>query len=390
MTGTPTLPETLSGLVALIANQGKRPAVIQLQRDGVATWSCAELAEQARRLAAALHRQGVEPGQRALLFAPASPQWIIAVLALLDIGTVPVPVDNQADDTDLAHIVGDSSARWAFASERLERRLEEVAKDQDQSGPRIVRLDAGDDDENGLSALIDSVPTDAESVHHDADTNDEAVLFYTSGTSGLPKGVPLTHANLLSNVTAILGEHIVGQSDRLLLPLPLHLVYPFALGLLARLVAEIPIILPHSMTGPQLARALNDGEATAILGIPRLYTALFTPIRRRIASGGRAATATFDFLLTATAKVRDLTRLDPGRLLFKPLRDGFAPRLRLLISGGAALDLTLGRQLDALGWRIATGYGLTETSPILTMMPPGVRRFGSAGYALPGGQLRIA
>jgi len=390
MSGTPTPPETLSGLVALIADQGRRPAVVQLQRDGLATWSRAELADQARRLAAALHRQGLQPGQRALLFAPPSPQWIIAVLALLDIGAVPVPVDNQADDTDLAHILGDSSARWAFASERLAGRLADTAKDQDQPGLRIVRLDADDDDENGLAALIDSAPTDGESAHHDADAGDIAVLFYTSGTSGPPKGVPLTHANLLSNLGAILGEQIVAPSDRLLLPLPLHHVYPFALGFLAPLVAGIPIILPHSMTGPQLARALNEGEATAILGIPRLYTALFTAIRRRIASVGRAATATFDGLLTATAKVQDLTRLDPGRLLFKPLRDRFAPRLRLLISGGAALDLSLGRQLDALGWRIATGYGLTETSPILTMMPPGVRRFGSAGYALTGVQLRIA
>jgi long-chain acyl-CoA synthetase len=203
--------------------------------------------------------------------------------------------------------------------------------------------------------------------------------------------VPLTHANLLSNLRAILHEGLITPNDRLLQPLPLHHVYPFALGMLAPLAAGIPIILPYSLTGPQLVRALNDGQATALLGIPRLYSALFSAIEQRIAAaGGPAAARLFSGLLRLSALISRHSSWHPGKLLFAPLRRRFAPRLRMLTSEGAALPADLAWRLDGLGWEVATGYGLTETSPILTVGPPEARRYDSTGRALPGVALHIA
>ncbi|MBK1704966.1 AMP-binding protein [Halochromatium glycolicum] len=400
--------QTLEELVPSLRARADRVALIALEHKQRQDWRAAPLAEQALRLAAALRGEGLAPGARVLLYAPNSPHWIIACLAIIGARGVPVPVDNQIGERDLAHIAENSGARWAFTTKRLAKTLQQSAA----TPPQILVLDGdADDDRDGAdsgdndaaAAAADGETTSAQSLtrllqqapaappEQDAppDPEAEAVLFYTSGTSGAPKGVPLSHRNLLSNLEAILSQGIVDDNDRLLLPLPLHHVYPFSLGLLAPLVLGIPIVLPYSLTGPQLTRALKEGEATVILGIPRLYSALLGAIRRRVAAGGRLVTAVFDGLLNASVALRRHTGHGLGGRLFAPLRRQAAPQLRLLVSGGAALEADIAWRLDALGWQIATGYGLTETSPILTFLAPPERRFDSAGRALPGVELRI-
>jgi long-chain acyl-CoA synthetase len=160
-------------------------------------------------------------------------------------------------------------------------------------------------------------------------------------------------------------------------------------GLLVPLAHGVPVVLPQALTGPALARALHAGDVTLILGIPRLYGALMGAVERRIGAGGAVVRMAFGGLLGLATWLRQRAGLDLGRLLFAPLRRRVAPQLRLLISGGAALDPALGARLEGLGWTVATGYGLTETAPILTVVRPGERRFDTAGRALPGVELRI-
>jgi long-chain acyl-CoA synthetase len=107
---------------------------------------------------------------------------------------------------------------------------------------------------------------------------DRAAIFYTSGTTGQPKGVPLTHGNLAFQLNARLAADLTQAEDRVLLPLPLHHVYPFTIGLLTPLAFGLPIVLPYTLTGPQLVRALRDADVTTIIGVPRLYQALLTGI----------------------------------------------------------------------------------------------------------------
>jgi long-chain acyl-CoA synthetase len=439
ITGAPV--DSLAGLVPLLAGRGDAAALVQMRReradstadstkaDGAdadaETWSAAALADVASRVARGLQDAGVEAGDRILLYAPSSPRWIIACLGLLRLGAIPVPVDSQADAADLAHIVAASGAGLAFTAAHLSDRLAEAAGD---AMPAPILLDADDDaDEDrgsgadagsgtagrpdaeapaaeipagqrtlaGLAGNLD--PASAATGESGADAlpspdaaaDAEAVLFFTSGTSGAPKGVPLTHRNLLANLGALLAEEIVSDSDRMLLPLPLHHVYPFTVGLLAPLARGVPVVLPQALTGPALARALDAGDVSVILGIPRLYDTLLGAVERRIGAGGPPARWAFRGLLGLTTEVRRRTGVHLGRPLFAALRRRVAPRLRLLISGGAPLDPELGARLEGFGWSVAVGYGLTETSPILTIVRPGERRFDSAGRALPGVELRI-
>jgi long-chain acyl-CoA synthetase len=155
------------------------------------------------------------------------------------------------------------------------------------------------------------------------------------------------------------------------------------------LAAGLPIVLPQSLTGPQLVRALWEGEATLIVGFPRLYGALYSGIQARVGSGGRLATILFECGVELCIKLRRLTGLDVGRLALRPLRKRFGPRLRVLASGGAALDPNLATKLEGLGWRVAVGYGLTETAPLLTLNPPDGNKLGSVGRPVPGVEISI-
>ncbi|MCC5794136.1 MAG: AMP-binding protein, partial [Chromatiales bacterium] len=219
--------------------------------------------------------------------------------------------------------------------------------------------------------------------------DDVAVLLFTSGTTGPPKGVPLTHANLSFQVEAIRASGLLRSDDRMLLPLPLHHVYPLVLGTLMPLGMGLTIILPAAVTGPELVRALKEGDATIIIGVPRLYEALLKGIEGRIAGAPAPARLLLGLLLRLSGLLRRWFDWPAGRILLRPLHRALAPRLRALASGGAALDPDVARRLAALGWDIAIGYGLSETSPLLTLKLPNGRHLDSVGKPIAGVELRL-
>lgn len=375
--------QTLQALVEALGCSAGRPALLALGEPGTGSLSYAKLNEQVASLAAGLAARGLQAGDPCVICAPNSTGWIVTCLALLRAGAVPVPVDSQAGSADLHHILADSGAVWVFTTSQVAPRL----RLRDGPATRVVFLDSGDGSAEGWLDLR-AAPTGPLAAR--ASPSDRAVLFYTSGTSGPPKGVPLTHRNILSNLDALLAQNLVQPDDRVLLPLPLHHVYPFVVGLLVALASGLAVVLPRSLTGGHLQRALQEGDVSVILGVPRLYEALTAAIEQRFSNQGRWAVAGYRGVLSVVSVLRRLFQVELGRWLFAGLRRRLAPRLRLLVSGGAALSADLAELLQALGWQVASGYGLTETAPILTWNVPGQGRLDTAGQPLPGVQLAIA
>lgn len=374
---------TIQSLARFLSTGEDKTAVIAFQKDRSAAWTYHELSDHAHRLADGLIEHGLNPGTHVLLYAPNSPEWLLSCLAVLLAGSVPVPVDSQIGVEDLEHIVRDCETQWVMTTGRLGRYLDQLGF---TSRATVIGLDAEPDVPASWRAYM-TTRRDTNGKH--VGPEDPAILFYTSGTSGRPKGVPLTHHNLASNLQALLEERVVRRDDRVLLPLPFHHVYPFMVGLLAPLATRATIVLPYGLTGPQLLRALQEAEGTAIIGVPRLYAALLSAIERRIHGKGRPAIWIFHALLACSTLARRRFGANVGRRLFAPIHKQIAPRLRALASGGAALDPKLAWALQGLGWDVGTGYGLTETSPILTFNPPGQGRLESAGRPLPNVQLKI-
>lgn len=370
---------TIAALLASRSLSPEREAIVWLTRDSIETITRDGIFARAGRLAAGLRAAGLERGDRVALMAPNGVDWVVAALGVVYAGGAVVPLDIQMPGDDLAHVLEDCAPRFVFTTSSLRERVAEAP-----GAARVYLFDAAEPEPNLWSSLLGD-----EAAAPSAEAEDLAAIFYTSGTTGPPKGVPLTHENLSSNVEALCTQELADDSDRVLVPLPFHHVYPFTVGLLVPLTLGAPIIVPFSLVGPQIVRALREGEATVMLGVPRLYEAVWSALEDRVSGRGRIAATLFHAMLRISIAARRSLGLRLGPRLFRGLHARLGPRLRLVVSGGAALDPALGRKLQGLGWEVATGYGLSETSPILTFNPPDRARLESAGIALPGVELRI-
>jgi long-chain acyl-CoA synthetase len=372
-------PVTLVEVVDGLAGRAERPALIAFAAWERCEWSYAHLAMTVHELAAGLVAAGLAPGARIALFAPDRPEWIASALAVIRAGGVVVPLDAQLTDDALGYTLVDSDARLVFTTLDRADRVARLAPT-----PRIAVLDAAEGPTSWRMlrgpAALPAPPGET----------DPAALFYTSGTTGPPKGVPLSHGNLVSQINALATLGLVRTADRVCLPLPLHHVYPFVVGLLTPLALGLPLVLPYALTGPQIIRALTDAEATVLVGVPRLYSALLSAIEGELAHRGRGASAAVRLGLRLSSWARQCFGWRWGARWFRAVRARIGPRLRLLTSGGAPLEPVMARKLEGLGWDVASGYGLTETSPLLTLNLPGSGPLESAGRPIPGVALRIA
>ncbi|MBS0002607.1 MAG: AMP-binding protein [Thioalkalivibrio sp.] len=371
--------QTIDQLLSSRSVSEDQTAIVVMSRDASDATSRAALFERAGRLAAGLREAGLGRGDRIMILAPNSADWVVSALGVMNAGCALVPLDTQMPREDLEHALSDSKPRYVFTTSRLEDRLP-----GDTGDVQIYLLDVESDDSRAWEGLLKEEP--ASPV---AESDDIAAIFYTSGTTGPPKGVPLSHRNLSSNVEALCEQELADDRDRVLVPLPFHHVYPFTVGILIPMTIGAPIIVPFSLVGPQIVRALQEGEATVMLGVPRLYEAIWKALEDRVSTRGRIPTLLFRQTLGVSELARRRLGLRLGRRLFKGLHKRLAPRLRLVVAGGAALDPDLGRNLLALGWEVGTGYGLSETSPILTYNPPDRLKLEAAGLPLPGVELAI-
>lgn len=376
---------TLQSLPGAMASHAARDAIVFFEKGHEEHWTYAQLADDAERLAHGLAAEGVGRGDRIALCGRNRPEWVVACLGILRSGAAPVLLDTQVAEDTLRHILRDSDARYLFTTAGDIVRLREPCK---EAGVEILLLDeaAGATERSWRSLLPEADPTDdIPPVRED----DMAALFYTSGTTGPPKGAPLSHRNLVSQIRTLIKAELVSPEDRLLLPLPLHHVYPFIVGTLTPLAIGLPLVIPSAFTGPQILDALQRGRASLIIGVPRLYEAMIAGLHDRLGKQGRLARSVLGGLLAFSIALRRRTGWRLGTIPLRPLRRRIAPDLRMVVSGGAALKPEVGWQLEGLGWLVATGYGLTETSALLTINRPGNRRFDTAGHPVPGVELRI-
>ena len=382
--------DTLGALIERLASRGDAPAVIGHRPHQPEVWAANQLAARARGLAHGLAAEGMRAGEVIGLLAPNQPNWIAAFLGVVGAGAIAMPLGEHLTEDELARILPHSRCRRLLTTARHARTIAAL-----EGAPQldVILLDEAEVDQlpeglatRPLAGLLRDAPEPLPELRPDQ----VAALLYTSGTTGTPKGVPLTHRNLGGNVEALIAAQLAGSDDRVLLPLPLHHTYPLTVGVLAPLAIGTTIVLPAGITGPQIMRALRECRCTIMIAVPRLYEAMLAGIEQRIAGAPRPIGGAFRALLALSIRVRRRFGRRIGKLLFAPLHRRIAPDLRLLASGGARLDPEVAWKLEGLGWEVLTGYGLTETAPILTFNPPGRARLESVGLPVEGVELRIA
>lgn len=373
---------TLRDFVADLGAGGGTPAMLSARGRHLETCSYAELFARVSTLASGMANHGVAPQTHIALCAAHGLEWIVAALATIAAGAVLVPVDPQIDPKSLLHIMNDCGASLWFTSAQTEKRIRERGRTDFTS----FVLGAPPESPNSWHRL----KADGKLPHVAPSPEDTAVLFYTSGTTGVPKGVPLSHRNLMFQVETLRSLDLVAEGERVLLTLPMHHVYPFSIGLLGVLAFRCTAVIPRALTGPEMVRAIRDGGVTTIIGVPRLYEVLLSGIFARARSRGRVSAFALRVVLALNVGLRRWLGVRSEWFLLDRLKRELGGEIRNVVSGGAALDERLAATLDALGWNVASGYGLTETAPLLTLLPPGDRAFATVGKPVRGVDLRIS
>ena len=373
---------TLQSLIEDLRRFGDSPAVIAFSDSGMETRSYSGLHRDVFALAGGLLGHGLGHGVAVGVIGVNGDAQVVLRLALAAVGAVAVPLDDMGSPAEFRRALADSGARALFADGEILAALPDAVADE-LSG--VWRLDgdaAGEPDH--WSTLLDEAPPELPAVA----SEDLAAIIYTSGTTGVAKGVPLTHGNFMFNIEALAEGGFVDTSDRAALPLPLHHAYPFMAGLMVPFACGSTVVLPKAPTGPDVAAALRDAGATVMVGVPRLYEALVEGIAGRLAGG--VAGLLFGALWRVSTAVSRSGGPRLGRWLMLPVRRRFAPRLRMVVSGGARLDEGVAWRLEGLGFQVLTGYGLVETSSVTTYNRYGEGRIGTEGKPVEGSELRIA
>jgi long-chain acyl-CoA synthetase len=379
-TGAAPALDTLATLVACLPARGEQSALIAFTAGQTVTLSYAQLAEKIARAARGIRAHGVSSGDRIALLGPNSPEWIVAYFGIVSAGAAAVPLDPQGTPESTAAALAHAAPKAVITTRAHRDTLARLV------GPdlRFWLLDAAGDE--SASALTGGGHGKPPPIGKD----DLASLLFTSGTTGTPKAVPLSHGNLVSNVNELQAAKLIGEADRVLLPLPLHHTYPFTVGLLNSLATGATLVLPEGISGPEILEACAKGRPTALLAVPRLCTAIWDSVSAGVRARGTFARRAFAALLAASIAGRRYTKLRVGRWFFRAIHKRFGGALDLIGCGGAKLPGELAWNLEGLGFRVLCGYGLTETSPVLTFNGPRGSRLGSEGRPLPGVEIRIA
>jgi long-chain acyl-CoA synthetase len=381
-----SLPWTVRRLIDRLAASGEKPVLASVRGDEVQLLCAGELASRSLQLAAGLLGAGVARGEPVLLLGENSFEWVIARLALGAMGAVPVAIDPLTPKAEIGEILVATGARFVFTA------AAHLASFKDPTlgrQPKICVM--GDTPPQGDAAVIGlrslmSVPSQA---LPEIDPAWPAMMVLTSGTTGKPKRFLLNSRQIWANIAALQASGLVTAQDRVFLPLPLHHAYPLVVGLLTSLETGALVIFPESTSGHAIVQALRSSHATIMVGVPRLYSALLTALEAAVAARGRIFQALYHAILAGCIRLRRGTGWSPGRLLFRGMRARVGSDLRILVSGGAKIDLETVLTLEGLGWHVRSGYGLAETASVFTGNTPGSERLGSEGRPLGQGRIRI-
>ncbi|MGE4061821.1 MAG: long-chain fatty acid--CoA ligase [Rhodospirillaceae bacterium] len=385
---------------------GDRPFLFE-KRDGAyrgQSWT--RIAERISALAHGLKTAGVKPGDRVMLVAENRPEWLIADLAVMAIGAVCVPTYTTNTAVNHLHIINDSGARIALVSTaQLARHVIAAVAEADQKVTVYVYEDPekairSEVEVHGWSALTNHGHTAPPGEAEELKRTDVSCLIYTSGTGGLPRGVMLTHGNILANCYGAMELlRTLGLGNDVFLSfLPLSHAYEHSAGQFFPISVGAQIYYAERVE--TLSTNMQEARPTIMTAVPRLYESM----RQRILQGLRGQSnfkrKMFDLALelgrkryeepekmTAWDKARDLAC---DKLVRSKVRARFGGRLKAMVSGGAPLNYDVGVFFIALGVPLLQGYGQTEAAPVVSANPPKRVKLKTVGPALKGVQVKIA
>ena len=386
-----------------VQQYGNKPALAHKPRGGTyQDISYTEFGASVDAFSKGLNALGVQKGDRIAILSENRPEWAISDFGILKAGAVNVPMFSTLTAAQVGYILKDSGAKIICVS--TEKQLEKVASIRDEvpTLEQVIIFDAVEGETPaGVIQFTAVCEMAGEKVDSDSQEDEVATIIYTSGTTGNPKGVMLTHANFISNLQACKSLIDVGETDVLLSFLPLSHVFERLGGHYVPLFSGAKVAYAESTF--TVAQNMKDIAPTVMLSVPRLYETMHerilravqegSPLKQKIFHWGVSVGSAVSSAIQQGRKPSAVLQLQQGiadKLVFAKLKAATGGRLRFFVSGGAALPQSIAEFFHAAGILILEGYGLTETSPVISMNYPGKWKFGTVGVSVPGVEVQIA
>ncbi len=377
----PRIPQTINGLVAhAVKAWPDRPYLLTRSGETVRVRSYGEVLRDATDVAGGLIGLGVQPGERVALLAENRPEWIGAYLAILLAGATVVPVDSLMSSAEIASILKMAQARLLITTKKFAAALAQAGGDEAQATTLLMEADA---------APEHAVPRRAGVPLPEVQPADVAAVIFTSGTTGFSKGVVLTHGNLCTDAQAVLEADILRVEDNFHLLLPLHHTYSSTVNMTCCLALGGRSTFAASYKSRDILDDIRVAQVTILVGVPQVFENIMHGMRRAVGEASLLRRALFHAIYGISAALYPLG-IRAGRPLFRSLRaKAGMESLGMMISGGAALQPAVNRFFERLGFTLLQGYGLTETSPVISVNLPRRNRIGSVGLPLHTVEFRI-
>ena len=371
--------DTLTELITTSAQRfGGQLALTYAHEKSSELWTYADVYQYTRRVALRLRDSGIEPGDRVLLCAPNGPHWVCAFFGCMLAGAIVVPLDTKSPAEFVRKIAAESESRRAVVTRAMAPMLQ---------GTETACLT--------VEGLDDELPPDDPAWQPFAACRDDvAELVYTSGTTGAPKGVILSHGNILSDLEAagaMLGDleavYIKPHPDktfRMLSLLPLSHMFEQICELFYVISLGAAITYVDSLQPATIFRAMREGPVTGIPVVPQVLDLFMSGLEREVRKQGKWAR------WQRAHRLAPLLPMPLRRRLFRTVHARLGGELDFFLCGGARLDPKLAQRWENLGIKVVIGYGVTEASPVVAVNALAHRNLCSVGRPLACNALRLA
>ena len=338
-----------------------------------------EVKEKIFRLAGSLVSSGLDKGDRVALSGKNSPEWAVSYLAVLAAGGIVVPIDYMMSESEMENLIEFSECRILIVDEE---KYESLMSEKNN----IKRY--------SLSPSKDNYVYDA--VGHKLDTpvsldpDDTAAILFTSGTTGTPKGVVLSHSNFVYDALLAQGNLKIYHTDVFYALLPLHHSYSMLAVFLETIACGAECVFAAKLVVKQILSDLKQAKVTMFLGVPMLFNRILKGILKGIREKGIPVYLVLRLLMNFSGFVKRVFNVNIGKKLFKSVLDKASlSSIRICISGGGPLPASTFNIYNQMGLDFVQGYGLTETSPIAALNPVEHFKIKSVGKIIPGIDVRI-
>ncbi|MFH1784338.1 MAG: AMP-binding protein [bacterium] len=352
---------------------------------GYVIYSYREFYEMVEAISASLSLIGIKKGDRVAIILENRPEWGAIYFAIVSMGAIAVPLDAHSTQNEIEYLLGDSGSRICFASGKLLTLLSGSA-----SLKKIIAIDH-EKNSGKVVSFSEFITQKSKKVSEKPQVagDDIASIVYTSGTTGGAKGVMLTHRNFLSNFKSVEALRLITPRDNILSILPLHHVFPFMVTLIIPLFLGARVTYIYTLKSDELLLCMREKGVTLLIGVPQLFNLFY----KHMYEGFRKINFLVRFPLLGAIEfmsaLRSVSKVNISRVVLATLHRAFGKKLRFFVSGGAPLNKQTANFLTKVGFRVLEGYGLTETSPIVTMNPPAKQKIGSVGKVIEGVYVKI-